>query len=170
MWFALIKDVVETISVPHTEEPMNPYLLDDLRDWQVVLDKLQELRDACILDDCQPGLARILRYRENWRLRERVLEYATDIRQPCSELLEAILAILSDEGTYINTRILAAEALRVLAPRGLKYDPTLSADLWRSSAIAKLEEILGRPQAPLFRDAVSLALRAIAPERRLQPA
>lgn len=145
---------------------MNHYLIDSLKDWQVALDKLQELRNACILDDCQPSLARILRYKENWRLRERVLEYATDIKQPCSELLEAITSILSDDSTYVNTRILAAEALRVLAPRGLKYDPTLSVNLWKSSAITKLEEILGCPQAPLFRDAVIMALKAIEPERR----
>jgi len=146
---------------------MNPYFLDNLRDWEVAIDRLQELRRTRMLDDCQPSLTRILRYRENWRLRERVLEYATDIRQPCSELLEAILSILSDDGTYVNTRILAAEALRVLAPRGLKYDPTLSANLWKSSAITRLEEILGCPQAPLFRDAVTMALKAIEPERRL---
>ncbi len=139
---------------------MSDCRIDNLEDWQTALDKLQQIRNECILDGCQVSLVRILGYRENWRLRERALEYAADVKNPGVTLLEVILSIMVDENTYVNARILAAEALRVLVPRYLP-DTEASSDTWKASLITTMKEILSCPQAPLFYAAVTDALREI---------
>jgi hypothetical protein len=142
------------------EDIMDTPPIDNFEDWQTALDKLQELKDACALGECQASLARIVGYRENWRLRERALEYAVDIDEPEPELLEAICHVMIDEDTYVGARVLAAEALRVLVPRSVR-NAAPPFDLWKASLITKMHGILGCPQAPLFREAVTMALDAI---------
>ena len=49
-----------------------------------MLDRLKELEQ---LDRYQDGLTRILRYRDNWRLREIVLKHIVHLSEPTEELV-----------------------------------------------------------------------------------
>jgi hypothetical protein len=82
-----------------------------LRDWGRVMDRLEMLRDGGVLDEHQAGLARILRYRSNWRLREAALEAIQYVKEPSDELLKVVLDIVTDEGLYRDVRVLAALSL-----------------------------------------------------------
>ena len=83
----------------------------NLRDWGSVMDRLERLRDEAVLDEHQAGLARILRYRGNWRLREAALEAIQYVKEPSDELLARVLDIVADQGLYREVRVLAARAL-----------------------------------------------------------
>lgn len=137
--------------------------IDNFKDWWVVLEKLREMKTASALDECQHSLARILKYRDNWRLRETVLEYATDIHKPTNEFLEAICAIMTDDNIYISARILAVEALRVLVPRKIKQSTAYPT--FRGVSVPRvLKNILDFPQVPMFHDAIARALKDIDQE------
>jgi hypothetical protein len=83
----------------------------NLRDWGSVMDRLEKLREDAVLDEHQAGLARILRYRNNWRLREAALEGIQYVEEPSDELLTGVLDIVADRGLYREVRVLAARAL-----------------------------------------------------------
>ena len=83
----------------------------NLTDWGVVLDLFDELADNGKLEECQPGLIRILRYKGNWRLREDVLKRVGEIQNPSDQLICQILSILDDDNTYYDVRILASDTL-----------------------------------------------------------
>ena len=83
----------------------------NLTDWGPVLTLLKDLGEKGELAACQPGLARILRYRGNWRLREEVLKQAGQIKKPSADLFRQVLAILNDDNIYFDARILATSAL-----------------------------------------------------------
>ncbi len=83
----------------------------NLSNWGAVLEIFNELADTGQLADCQSGLIRILLYKGNWQLREEVLKRAGEIRTPSNELVFQILAILDDDNTYYDVRILAGDAL-----------------------------------------------------------
>ena len=77
-------------------------IFGNLTDWEQVLDKLNDLKKSETLHKHQAGLARILRYRNNWKLRETVLEYITYINEPSDEILTEAINIMMDEGVYLG--------------------------------------------------------------------
>ena len=83
----------------------------NLTDWGAVLDIFDELADNGKLEECQPGLIRILKYKGNWRLREDVLKRVGEIQNPSDQLICQILSILDDDNTYYDVRILASDTL-----------------------------------------------------------
>lgn len=87
----------------------NPF--GNLLDWQPVLNTLEDLSNNGALTQFQPELIRILRHKGNWRLREKVLEYIGEINNPSTDLLHEVLAILDDDNTYYDARIIAANTL-----------------------------------------------------------
>lgn len=129
---------------------MDKYKLDDLMDWGRVLDELEELRRLRLLNEHQGGLKRILRYRQNWRLRECALQCAKEITVPRDDLVEEICAIMCDEDSYTELRILATETLGELARAGLgradSVPPFTSVDI-----LGKMKELLAAPVVPIFR-------------------
>lgn len=96
---------------------MSGDIFGNLREWGHVVEQITELTSSGRLDEHQEGLARILRYRDNWRLREEVLKAIGVLRSPSSELLSQILNIAGDDGVYYEARILAVEALEQLITR-----------------------------------------------------
>jgi hypothetical protein len=86
----------------------------DLREWGDVLTLLEQLRAAGELDDHQDGLARLLRYQDNWRLREEALLSAAKVNSPCEALVAATFRRLTDEQESLENRILAARALSAM--------------------------------------------------------
>ena len=96
---------------------MSGDIFGNLREWGHVPEQIAELIETGNLDEHQPGLVRILRYRDNWRLRETVLKAVGVLRAPSSELLSEIVSIAGDDGVYCEARILAVEALEHLITR-----------------------------------------------------
>ena len=93
---------------------MSSDIFGNLMDWGQAMDKLNQLKQSKKLNEHQPGLARILRYRDNWRLRETVLSYVKDIAHPSDDLLTEVLNIVMDENVYYDARIIAVDALASL--------------------------------------------------------
>ena len=129
---------------------MGKYKLDDLMDWGRVLDELEELRRLRLLDEHQGGIKRILRYRQNWRLRECALQCAKEVTLPQDGLIEEICAIMCDEDSYTELRILAAETIGELArtPHGRAESvPSFNG----VDIPGKMRELLAAPLVPIFR-------------------
>jgi hypothetical protein len=90
-----------------------------------LLDQLKAMRQ---LDEHQSQLARVLRYRRDWRLLERVLADTMEITRASDLLIAEVLHVLVAPEVHLEARVLAARALAHLLPRrpdqprGL-YDP-----------------------------------------------
>lgn len=142
---------------------MNIRFHDNRRACKISLDKLLELKNSLILDNYQPDLCNALRDESDWRLRERVLEYVTDIRFPTDDLLESLCSIMTNKSVSINARILAADALRVLAPRKIRR--TMVYPTFRGASVLRImKDILTAPEVPALHEAVTRALEAIRQE------
>lgn len=89
----------------------------DLREWGDVLAALERLKRERQLDDQQVGLARLLRYRQNWRLREAALDAATEIRQASDVLIAEVLNTVVSPDNDIRLRVIAAGVLPGLVAR-----------------------------------------------------
>lgn len=122
----------------------------NLIDWGQVLDTFDELADSGRLAECQPGLIRILRFKGNWRLREEVLKRVGEIQTPSKELVLQVLAIVADDNTYYDARIIAGDALVQL----LKNGPADSHDELTSAARKLVDKLKSTPQPPFFDEAL----------------
>ena len=135
----------------------------NLEDWGKVLVTLKELTERGQLDDAQDGIARLVRYPDNWRLRESALVAARQVKEPTSALLNAIAHVLEDRGTFVDARILAARALGDLAVRKSQKDATPAAT--RKALRATLQRQLESPEAPVLTRAIEAALKKIDQSR-----
>ena len=139
---------------------MNPDVFGNLIDWYQVLEKLDSLRESGQLDAHQEGLTRILRYRDNWRLRETVLEYIKDLEKPRDELLLKVLDIVMDDGIYYDVRILAAQSLTsVISKR--KNENNNDDLISKKLIIQKMNMLLKSPQPPSFQNEITKLLEGI---------
>ena len=139
---------------------MSADIFGNLREWGEVPGQLRQLAESKKLGEHQEGLIRILRYRDNWRLRELVLDVVKTLESPSDELLRAILDLMMDDGMYCEARVLAAEALSQLAS-GRQTEGTngRSGDVDRT--IEEMNMLLRVPQAPVLHDAVRKCLLVI---------
>ena len=139
---------------------MKSDIFGNLRMWGRVLDQIADLRRSGKLDEHQEGLTRILKYMDNWRLREETLEAVKDLKNPCDDLLSQVLEIMMDEDIYWQARVLAAEALSELLGKhreGRKSALSASA----AKVIEKMHMILDSPQPPAFHDGIRRFLAAV---------
>jgi len=83
----------------------------NLREWGGVLEKMEALARSGKLGDHQEELIRVLRFNDNWRLREAALSALPKIQEPTPALLDEALAIMMRDDLYYDVRILAADAL-----------------------------------------------------------
>jgi len=95
-------------------------IFGDLMEWGAVLEKMEVLCKSGRLGDYQDELIRVLRYNDNWRLREAAMVVLPAVKKPCAALVDEVLAILMRHDLYCEVRILAAEALG----RMLKNEPS----------------------------------------------
>ncbi|MBR9987054.1 MAG: hypothetical protein KFF68_14215 [Desulfosarcina sp.] len=122
----------------------------NLTDWGPVLDTFDELADSGRLAACQPGLIRILRFKGNWRLREEVLKRVGEIQTPSKEMVLQVVAILADDNTYYDARIIAGDALVQL----LKNGPADSHEELTSAVRKLVDKLKSTPQPPFFDEAL----------------
>ena len=134
----------------------------NLEDWGKVLITVKQLTDQGTLDEAQEGIIRLVRYRDNWRLRESALVAARQIKEPTPALLDAIAQVLEDQSTYVDARILAARALGDLAGgKGRGAKPTASTKALR----VVLQRQLENPEAPVLTRAIEAALQKLSKTR-----
>ena len=124
-----------------------------------MIETLQRMKEKGKLDEAQPGLIRLIRYPDNWRLREQALLAAREVTQPNSALLGEIATVLMDSNTYADVRILAARALGDLAGRDRQSRPPegLSPD----DILVILKGQLATPEAPVLHHVVEEVVRKI---------
>lgn len=133
----------------------------NLMEWGDVLDRLEDLRKTGRLDDHQKGLKRILRYRDNWKLRETVLDCIKELKAPSDGLLDEVLGIMMDDAACYDQRILAAESLGVLAA-GISQKGRVRDDrAYPTRATDSMRSLMMIPQPPVFRNALERSLRLL---------
>ena len=138
----------------------------NLDEWGHVLERLHELKRSGELDKHQEALARLLRYRDNWRLREKALEYTHDIENPTEELLVEIVHIMTGDDVYLEARALAAKALGHLIPRR-KASSDKNSEFDRTRLVSHMINILESERPPYLRAAVAKSLAALDDNRVL---
>ncbi len=127
----------------------------NLREWGSALQTLDDLDSAGRLAECQKGLIRILRFRENWRLREAVLQCVDKIETPSDDLMNQVFDLVCDENAYCELRILASRAFRNLVRNQYR-------NAGRSRAYAavadRMRTLLQSTQPPIFSEALRQCL------------
>ena len=129
----------------------------NLTDWGDVLQKLDRLRRSGELEGHQAGLARLIRYRNNWRLRQAALASCREISKASDVLIADVLNTLADEQTPLELRVLAASALGHLLPR---YAPEAGALFDVERAVENVGQVAARVQPPVLADTIQEVLEA----------
>jgi hypothetical protein len=101
---------------------MSTDVFGDLREWNRVVGHLEHLKHSGQLDKHQDGLARLLRYRFNWHIREKALQSLSTLSAPEDHILLLVLEIIVDEHTEFDLRTLAADSLCGLISMRQKRD------------------------------------------------
>lgn len=133
---------------------MQDHDFGNLEEWGRVLAQLEQLRRDQLLDEHQDGLVRLLRYPDNWRLREAALEFVRNIKQPTEALVSAVLQILTNEELYYEVRVLAAEALVTLLPAA----PNRALE---QRAVEQMHALLDATHPPVLHQAVQRVLPTV---------
>jgi len=140
---------------------LNSDIFGNLREWRQVLKLLDSLKKSKKLDKHQIGLARILRYGQNCRLLERVLEYGKEINQPADEFLLEVTNIMTDRNIYLDARILAVEVLESLVPRRPKIRKN-DKQFSKTLVVCKMQDILNSSEPPNFHEVIAKSLEVIS--------
>ena len=139
---------------------MQPDPFGNLREWGPVLELICQLSDESKLSECQPGLTRILRYRDNWRLREEVLNRIGKINKPDNTLVLQVLDIITDENLYYEVRILACETMMEFLKNGANtFETEVKKEIRQT-----VENLISSQHPPLFEQALK-KLYSVARER-----
>jgi hypothetical protein len=157
--FALIDAVMpgtERAASQFGHRAMSTDIFGDLREWNRVLRQVDELQAVGKLDEHQEGLARLLRYRFNWRVRRKAVESLSGLAQPHDQILFLVLEITADDHTQFDLRTLAADSLCGLIAMRQKAG-RWNADL-EVTVIEKLGGALKAHQPPEFEKAIKRAL------------
>lgn len=139
---------------------MQPDPFGNLKDWGPVLELIYKLADDGSLHECQPGLIRILRYRDNWKLREETLNRIGKINNPDDALVRQVLNIIADENLYYEVRILACETMmEFLKNSANSFDTQTEKEIMTTVGI-----LLSSQHPPIFEPALR-KLNSVAREK-----
>lgn len=131
-------------------------LLGNLTEWGRVADFLEQMRRDRNLDEHQAGMARILRYRGNWRLTEQVLWLALQVTQANDLLTAEVINLLADPRSDWETRLLAARAAgHLLTHRPPQAGP---AGFDPERAVGAMQDLSGRVGEPALQQAIREAV------------
>lgn len=122
----------------------------DLREWGRVLAQLQCMRADGTLGHCQRGLARLVRYPFNGRLREAGLKAIAELDAPSDVVLQAASRVLRDEEAAMETRLLAGAAVS----HALTAAGSVTGAAARAEAAEAIRLVLVTPQHPALHTAV----------------
>ncbi|MBN1967694.1 MAG: hypothetical protein JW910_23760 [Anaerolineae bacterium] len=132
----------------------------NLEEWGRVLSELAKLAQDRVLDEHQDGLVRLLRYPDNWRLREAALEATGDVKHPSEALISTVLGIMANESLYHEVRMLAAEALARLIVATRSSGDARHREL-EQQVTEQMHALLDSPHPPILRQAVQRVLPTI---------
>jgi len=142
---------------------MENYIFGNLNDWGKVLDKLEKLSESKELDNCQDELIRLLRFDQNWRLREAAIESLPYVENPELNLAREVNALTKRKDLYYDVRILATDGLEKLTTKIIKtkaFDKDLLKQFVRS-IINDMDDLLASPEPPKFHDALQNSMNQI---------
>jgi len=142
---------------------MKDYIFGNLMDWGSALDKLQHLRDTGELNNHQEELIRLLRFDDNWRLREAAVEASSTVTTPSIDTAKQLVKLIKRGDLYYNVRIMAAEALSTLVPVVMENKGGNSelVRLFVKEVNHEVTTLLSSPEPPIFHDALDLTLEQI---------
>jgi hypothetical protein len=129
----------------------------DLQEWGCVLNRLDDLRKAGVLDDHQSGLARLIRYQHNWRVQQEALLAAACVSRPVEPLIHATAKVLDDREAILENRILAARALGSLLSCLQSGEDGLTCEA--GSAALVMKAVLADGGPPILQRAVEAACK-----------
>lgn len=139
---------------------MHRHVFGNLDEWGRVLERLAELTRSGEIEQHQEDLAMLLRYPDNWRLREAALERVSAIRTPTNALIHEICRIMLNDRLYFHVRVLAAEALTVALERLAECtDPEL--DRLRRDIAKKVHLLLDAHEVPVVHQAARRILQKV---------
>ena len=142
---------------------MENNIFGNLNDWGVVLDKLKKLSESRELGGCQDELIRLLRFDQNWRLREAAIESLPFVENPSSNLAREVLLLIKRKDIYYDVRILATDGLEKLTTT-IVNNRTLDKSILNQfvqEIINEMDALLASPEPPKFHDALQNSLEQI---------
>ncbi len=147
---------------------MSTDVFGDFREWNGVLKQLERSTDNGHFDERHDALARLLKYRFNWRIRAKAVKCISLLSAPEDRTLSLVLEIVVDEYTEFNLRTLAADSLCGLIRERQKqgrWDGEL-----KETAIERLTTAIN-PHHPVdFQRAVDRVIDCAREQERVLPA
>jgi len=142
---------------------MKDYIFGNLTDWGIVLDKLKNLSESKELDNHQDELIRLLRFDQNWRLREAAIESLPRIENPSLDLAREVFSIIKRKDLYYDVRILATDSLGKLIAI-IVNKSAFDKDILKQfvmEIIKNMDVLLASPEPPKFHDALQNSMNQI---------
>jgi hypothetical protein len=139
---------------------MRQDVFGNLEDWGHVLERLAEFTRNGEIEGHQDSLIVLLRYPDNWRLREAALESVPAIRRPTAPLVREICGIVLNDGLYFQVRVLAAEALSAVLDRLAERSPDAATGL-RREIREQMHTLLNSQDVPVLHQAARRILPKI---------
>jgi len=142
---------------------MENNIFGNLTDWGIVLDKLKKLSDSRELDNYQDELIRLLRFDQNWRLREAAIESLHNIDNPNLNLAREVISLINRKDLYYDARILATDSLGKLTTtivNNMAFDKDILKQ-FVMEIIKNIEALLDSPEPPIFHDALQNSMNQI---------
>ncbi|MDM8541283.1 hypothetical protein QUF90_09360 [Desulfococcaceae bacterium HSG9] len=142
---------------------MENYIFGNLNDWETVLDKLDKLSESRELDNCQDELIRLLRFDQNWRLREAAIESLPFVEDPDLNLAREVISLIKRKDLYYDVRILATDGLEKLTTN-IVDNRAFGKDILKRFVLAIIKDmdaLLASPEPPKFHDALRNSMNQI---------
>ena len=135
----------------------------NLNDWGIILDQLEVLVKSGDLSHYQNELIRLLRFNQNWRLREAAIESLAAVDKPGAALFKEVFSLLMRSDLYYDVRILAADGLEKLTENVVKGE-TVDHDALKKvikDIVHGMENLLASPEPPIFHNALRHSMEQI---------
>jgi len=135
------------------------YVFGNLNDWGLVLEQLEQLSESRELGNYQDELIRLLRFDQNWRLREAAIESLPFVENPTLDIAREVTSLIKRKDLYYDVRILATEGLERLAPT-IVENKAFDKDILKQfiqKIVAEMDDLLASPEPPKFHDALENA-------------
>lgn len=142
---------------------MRKNIFGNLNDWGVVLDKLADLVKNKELDHYQDEVIRLLRFDQNWRLREAAIEALPSLEDPSSKLVREVLLLVKRKDLYYDARILATDCLGTLVSK-IFQNKSLDKDILNEcikDIRGGINILLDSPEPPKFHSALQKSIDQI---------
>lgn len=142
---------------------MEKNIFGNLTDWGIVLEKLEKLSESGALGNYQDELIRLLRFDQNWRLREAAIESLPFVENPGLNLAREIISLIKRKDLYYDVRILATDGLEKLTTiiiNNRAFDKDILKQFVQA-VIKDMDALLASPEPPKFHDALQNSMDQI---------